>query len=958
MNIILRFSFSLTDNYGFSIILLSICVNIVLIPLYLLAEKWQKAERCITKKMKPELDKINEAFSGELKYYYTMAVYRRFNYNPLMAFRVSFGFLIQVPFFMSAYHLLSHLPDLLGINFLFLDDLGTADQLINLAGMNINIMPFIMTVVNILSAYVYTKGLEKKDKIQLWIMAGLFLVLLYNSPSSLLLYWTFNNIFSLFKNIVLYFIENEESPDFLGFIKKEINYNNLKIFYIYLVIISLIFYLLIFHFGYKYSETRFNALNLVYFLMFIVEIYSFIVIFKDKSRNILYKIYKSIIVLTVFAVLFLSFDNCFKINIISTLDIFKKLYIASHLMLIGIMFPAIYINKITDQKETGIIKYNKRIYLLSALYSILMVIVYTPIRLFATSPGDFNKSIFSIVFVLLAIAGLIYSIILAGIFIIPKKKVSSVNYFMVFLAILILVYNTVFIGDFGSLDQFTLSKANNLHTELSGILLEFCVLILIFIGSVFLVKSWRKQLFGFFILMCLIGFVQTSVSIYGIRKINNEAFVSDFSNNNDFVPDYNDELLGFSRNGKNIVVLLLDMFTGGYIQQVLDEEPEIMSNYTGFYWYPNTLSVGYHTTTSLPSINAGFKYLPDEINKRKDDYIVNVISKSYDDLHNKLKDNDFKIARTNPDSYHTPLGSLSSLKKQDILAVFDRDYVNYWVHKNSINVSSDDIENYSSNILLAVSIFKSVPFIIKPFIYNSGRWIFINSDTIKNRAYNHALRSYAFLDLLGELSNSESDGNTFKFFHNFTTHVPYSIDKDGNLTNGYPDPETGNNEEGLSAYYSAKAALRSVSKWITWLKNEELYDNTRIIIVSDHGNEVAINPMMKDSFNIEGLSAKEFTRAHALLLVKDFNNSDKMKIDNRFMSNSDVPSLVASGVLDKNIFGNNFTASDNSFSRELTFTKADTWRWEQVLRNKSINIEFQYSVKNNIFDSKNWKKIK
>ena len=32
-------------------------------------------------------------------------------------------------------------------------------------------------------------------------MAGLFLVLLYDSPSGLVFYWTLNNLFSLVKNI-------------------------------------------------------------------------------------------------------------------------------------------------------------------------------------------------------------------------------------------------------------------------------------------------------------------------------------------------------------------------------------------------------------------------------------------------------------------------------------------------------------------------------------------------------------------------------------------------------------------------------------------------------------------------------------------------------------------------------------------------------------------------------------
>ena len=41
-----------------------------------------------------------------------------------------------------------------------------------------------------------------KSKFQLWIMAFLFLALLYNSPSGMVLYWTCNNVFSLVKNII------------------------------------------------------------------------------------------------------------------------------------------------------------------------------------------------------------------------------------------------------------------------------------------------------------------------------------------------------------------------------------------------------------------------------------------------------------------------------------------------------------------------------------------------------------------------------------------------------------------------------------------------------------------------------------------------------------------------------------------------------------------------------------
>lgn len=193
-------AYNLFGNYGTAIILMSLAVNIALLPLYYLAERWQGAERRIKAEMQSEIDKIKKAFKGEKRYYYTMAVYKRFNYHPIMAIRVSFGFLIQVPFFIAAYHFLSHYTALNGVPFLFLKNLFQPDRFLRVAGFSLNVMPFVMTAVNIFSSYIYTANLQRNDKIQLWVLAALFFVLLYNSPSGLVLYWTLNNIFSLVKN--------------------------------------------------------------------------------------------------------------------------------------------------------------------------------------------------------------------------------------------------------------------------------------------------------------------------------------------------------------------------------------------------------------------------------------------------------------------------------------------------------------------------------------------------------------------------------------------------------------------------------------------------------------------------------------------------------------------------------------------------------------------------------------
>jgi hypothetical protein len=55
---------------------------------------------------------------------------------------------------------------------------------------------------NIASVFAYSKEFTLREKIPLFFLPAIFLVLLYKAPSGLVLYWTCNNIFSLIKNVV------------------------------------------------------------------------------------------------------------------------------------------------------------------------------------------------------------------------------------------------------------------------------------------------------------------------------------------------------------------------------------------------------------------------------------------------------------------------------------------------------------------------------------------------------------------------------------------------------------------------------------------------------------------------------------------------------------------------------------------------------------------------------------
>ncbi|GHV84284.1 hypothetical protein AGMMS50212_16270 [Spirochaetia bacterium] len=193
-------SFKTFHNDGMAILCISVLVSIVTLPLYFMAEKHQQTERNIQKRLKPKIDKIRAVFHGDEQYMILSSYYRQNNYHPIYALRSSIGLLIQIPFFIAAYSYLSNFAALKGYSFLFIRDLGSPDNLLSFNGFAINILPILMTIINIAGSAVYTKDFPLKEKIQLYGMAVIFLLLLYNSPSGLVLYWTANNVFSLVKN--------------------------------------------------------------------------------------------------------------------------------------------------------------------------------------------------------------------------------------------------------------------------------------------------------------------------------------------------------------------------------------------------------------------------------------------------------------------------------------------------------------------------------------------------------------------------------------------------------------------------------------------------------------------------------------------------------------------------------------------------------------------------------------
>ena len=85
----------------------------------------------------------------------------------------------------------------------------------------------------------------------------------------------------------------------------------------------------------------------------------------------------------------------------------------------------------------------------------------------------------------------------------------------------------------------------------------------------------------------------------------------------------------FSKTGKNVVVLMLDRFIGGYVPQILKFIPELKKGFDGFIWYPNTLSPASYTIGGVPAIMGGWDYYVKTVNStRKDVPLIDKLDES------------------------------------------------------------------------------------------------------------------------------------------------------------------------------------------------------------------------------------------------------------------------------------------------------------------------------------------
>ena len=198
----------LVGNEGLAILLLACALKVLIYPLNRIAEKWQDDVNATQSVLQPQIDQIKNLFSGEEANHRIMQLYKEKNISPFYSIKSLFGFLIQIPIFIAVFDVLGESIYLLEKSFFFINDLSKPDQWANLPlfipffGDSLNLLPFCMMIISMLSAYLYTdkslnKDLLSSQKRKLYLMSILFFALLFTFPSGMVLYWTASNFLQL-----------------------------------------------------------------------------------------------------------------------------------------------------------------------------------------------------------------------------------------------------------------------------------------------------------------------------------------------------------------------------------------------------------------------------------------------------------------------------------------------------------------------------------------------------------------------------------------------------------------------------------------------------------------------------------------------------------------------------------------------------------------------------------------
>ena len=409
------------------------------------------------------------------------------------------------------------------------------------------------------------------------------------------------------------------------------------------------------------------------------------------------------------------------------------------------------------------------------------------------------------------------------------------------LAVLLITYvqGNFLVGNLPVLDGTSISWEDYSALQTESVIL--CIVVLAIVVLLFLLL--KKQLFG---KACM--YISACLSLMLLVTAITEVFGSDalepklklqISTKNEFVMS----------GEQNFVIFILDAADSREFSYLLEQDPEYKDIFADFTYYENTVGAYSCTRYAVPYILSGKWY---ECDTSFEEYMEDLYNTS--PLIEELENRNYRIGLYEPDLH---------AQNNDVLR-FDNIFEAEFKVKSYLGMARQELKlvayRYAPYWLKKYCVLKQAAFDEQ---LEAGEGSGEITASMENRV---------FLDHLnaGGITVDDTE-NSFKFIHLEGAHSPYVYDAEVNII-----------DESQGTYaQNMEASLTLAERYLSALKKSGTYDNTAIIVMSDHGfNRDIDNADMGDN---------PFMRQCGLLLIKGVGEThDTMQISEAPVSYEDL----------------------------------------------------------------------
>lgn len=480
-----------------------------------------------------------------------------------------------------------------------------------------------------------------------------------------------------------------------------------------------------------------------------------------------------------------------KIAVNSPISLTLKYHLYAIMAILFIIFAALGIRRIICGQISGFRELITGNIILAA--NMFLLCIYAPLDLYFNNKFEFwfdIYTLFPIVLLMFFVGVLIGSVIIFILFSVHRRLYQAGVLFLFITFVCSYIQGNFLVNNLPPLDGSSFEWGDYSGERIKSIILWLVVTLAVCVLLKYIHFEKMYRLIKY-VSLCVTGMLGITLGIEGIttngyqNKLNTSITVKDQFEMSDT---------------ENFIIIVLDLLDSGSFEAVMEYRPEYRETFSDFTFYPDTVGAYSFTSRSIPFILSGEWF---ENETPFEEYHLNVYKNA--GLFSELQERDYKLG-----VYETtiPLTDKEIYRFENILEC-------------DIEISS-----YLDFIKLELMLtgFKYAPFDIKKYcVVYPSEFLLLKKTTQEVPYEEFRWDNTEFYERIQSQPITHVNQKSFKFIHIEGAHYPFHYDKDVNKI------KNGTYEQNI------EACMTVVDSYLDKLRASGSYDNSAIIIMSDHG---------------------------------------------------------------------------------------------------------------------------